>query len=59
MAMIEYIKTEGCRRLVLGKYFDPAETVRECHDYSSDNNSDDDDDGDKDEPETETDSNDF
>ncbi|THW03030.1 hypothetical protein D6D24_10744, partial [Aureobasidium pullulans] len=59
MAMIEYIKTEGCRRLVLGKYFDPAETVRECHDYSSDNNSDDDDDGDKDEPETETDGNDF
>ncbi|KAG9874518.1 hypothetical protein KCV05_g22649, partial [Aureobasidium melanogenum] len=31
-AMIEYIKTEGCRRLVLGKYFDPADTIKECHD---------------------------
>jgi hypothetical protein len=38
--MMDYIKTEGCRRLVLGKYFDPAETIRECHNNSSsgDNN---------------------
>lgn len=36
-AMIEYIKTEGCRRLVLGKYFDAADTIKECHDSSSDN----------------------
>ncbi|CAD0085033.1 unnamed protein product, partial [Aureobasidium mustum] len=34
-AMMEYIKTEGCRRLVLGKYFDAAETIQECHDSSS------------------------
>jgi hypothetical protein len=43
--MMDYIKTEGCRRVVLGKYFDPAETIRECHDSSSsgdDNNNDDD-----------------
>jgi hypothetical protein len=50
-AMIEYIKTEGCRRLVLGKYFDPAETIKECHDYSSDSDNDSDSDN-KDEPET-------
>lgn len=34
-AMIEYIKTKGCRRPVLGKYFDLAETIRECHDSNS------------------------
>ncbi|CAD0099048.1 unnamed protein product [Aureobasidium mustum] len=35
-AMIEYIKTEGCRRPVLGRYFDPADTIKECHDSSGD-----------------------
>lgn len=55
--MIEYIKTEGCRRLVLGKYFDPVETIKECHDYSSDSDNDNDSDSDN-KDETETDDND-
>lgn len=41
-AMIEYIKTEGCRRLVLGKYFDPADTIKECHDSNSSSSDNDD-----------------
>jgi hypothetical protein len=34
--MIEHIKTEGGRRLVLGKYFDPPDWIKGCHDYRSD-----------------------
>jgi hypothetical protein len=57
--MIEYIKTEGYRRLVLGKYFDLVETIKEYYDYSSNSDSDNDNDNDsdrdnKDDPKTDS-----